>query len=68
MPRPKLEAPRLHLERTRDREGGSRTAWCTDYGWGGVPGPGGGYGESHRSQISLPSRLKHMKTAKKRAV
>jgi hypothetical protein len=28
----------------------------------------GGGGEGHRSQISLPSRLKCMKTAKKRAV
>ena len=25
------EAPGLHLERARDRAGGSRTAWCADY-------------------------------------
>jgi hypothetical protein len=28
------EAPHLHLERARDCEGSSRTAWCTDY-WRG---------------------------------
>jgi hypothetical protein len=39
------EAPRLHLERARDREGSSETAWCADY-WqgecqaGGMPGSG----------------------------
>ncbi len=32
--RPQLEAPHLYLERARDREGGSATAWCADY-WGG---------------------------------
>ncbi len=31
MPRPQLEALRLHVERARDHEGGSRIAWCTDY-------------------------------------
>jgi hypothetical protein len=40
MPRPKLEASRLHLERARDCEGGSRTARCIDYWREGVPGPG----------------------------
>jgi hypothetical protein len=29
-----LEALHLHLERARDREGSSETAWCTDY-WRG---------------------------------
>jgi hypothetical protein len=45
MLRPLSEATRAHLERARDREGGSRTAWCIDYWrweclargwWGGV--------------------------------
>ncbi len=31
------EAPCLHLERARAREGGSKTAWCA-----GVPTVGGG--------------------------
>ncbi len=31
MPWPQSEAPPLHLERARDREGGSRIAWCIDY-------------------------------------
>jgi hypothetical protein len=39
MPRPS-EGPRLYLQRARDREGSSRTAWCPDYWQGGVPGPG----------------------------
>jgi hypothetical protein len=62
MPRPQSEAPGLHLERARDRAGGSRTAWCTDYRRGSAR-PGGGGGESYRSQISLPSCPKYMKTA-----
>ncbi len=32
-------ASHLHLERARDCEGGSRTAWCTDY-WRGGAWPG----------------------------
>jgi hypothetical protein len=44
------------LERARDREGGSRTAWCADYRGGG--------GGSYRSQISLPSRPKYAKMVK----
>jgi hypothetical protein len=35
---------------------------------GGNAPPGGGGEESHRSQISLPSRREYMKTAKKWAV
>ncbi len=35
-----LEAPRLHLERARDRAGDSRTAWCANYQRWGVPGQG----------------------------
>jgi hypothetical protein len=26
-------APRLHLERARDHEGSSRTAWCANFWW-----------------------------------
>ncbi len=37
MPWLQLEAPDLHLERARDHVGGSRTAWCTDYGRGECP-------------------------------
>jgi hypothetical protein len=40
MPQPKSEAPNLHLERARDRVGGSRTAWCANYWRGGGLGPG----------------------------
>jgi hypothetical protein len=40
MPRPYSGAPHLNLERARDHEGGSRTAWCADYWRGGRPGPG----------------------------
>jgi hypothetical protein len=35
-----LEALHLHLERARDREGSSETAWCTDYWRGECPGRG----------------------------
>ncbi len=37
MPQPYSEAPDLHLERARDRMGGSRTAWCADYWRGECP-------------------------------
>ncbi len=30
MPQLQSEAPHCHLERARDREGGSETAWCDD--------------------------------------
>jgi hypothetical protein len=40
MPRPKSEAPRRHLERARDHEGSSKTAWFSDYWRKGVPGHG----------------------------
>jgi hypothetical protein len=53
----------LHLERDRDCVGGSRTAWCTDYG-GGSAQPGDSGGESHISQINLPSRPKYMQMVK----
>jgi hypothetical protein len=51
------EAPGLHLERARDRAGGSRTAWRADYWRGECPARGGG-GELHRSHIYLHSRMK----------
>jgi hypothetical protein len=38
MLRLKLEAPGLHLERARDRNGGSKTAKCANYWWGECPG------------------------------
>jgi hypothetical protein len=46
---------RLNLERASDPEGGSITAWCTDY-WGEIARPGGGGRGSQRSQRSFPSR------------
>jgi hypothetical protein len=52
-----LEAPLLHLERARDCEGGSKTAWCADYWWGECPGRGSRWRES--------KNLECMKIAKK---
>ncbi len=43
------KAPGLHLERARDRAGGSRTAWRADYWRGGVPGLGVGWSDSLKS-------------------
>jgi hypothetical protein len=40
MLRPWSEALRLHLERARDSEGGSKTAWCADYWQGECRGRG----------------------------
>jgi hypothetical protein len=40
MPQPQSAVPHLHLERARDREGGSEIAWSADYWRGGVPGQG----------------------------
>ncbi len=37
MPRPQSEVLRLHIERARDREGSSETAWCTNYQQGECP-------------------------------
>jgi hypothetical protein len=36
MPQPYSESPCLHLERVRNREGSSKTAWCEDHCQGGV--------------------------------
>ncbi len=44
----------LHLERARDCQGSSRTAWWADY-WQGVAWAEGSGGGSQRSQISPPS-------------
>ncbi len=49
MLRPQLEAPDLHLERARDRAGGSRTAWCADYGRGECPAQGWWWRELQKS-------------------
>jgi hypothetical protein len=67
MRRPWSKAPCLHSERARDREGGSRTAWCAGYWRGECPAQGGG-GGSQRSQISLPSRPESTKTVPKQPV
>ncbi len=58
------EAPGLHLERARDRVGGSRTAWRADYWRGECPALGWWW----RGHIYLHSRTKWRKTAKKQAV
>jgi hypothetical protein len=54
------EAPRLYLERARDCEGGSKTAWCADYWQTECQGRGGGGGSS-RNQICpmLPGMYKN---------
>ncbi len=68
MSRPQSEAPDLHLERARDRVGGSRTTQCADYWRGERPVQGWWWRGGHRSQISLQNRPKCTKKAKKRAV
>ncbi len=62
MLRPQLEAPRLHLERPRDREGGSKPAGAPTIGGGSVRAGGGGKG-SQRSQIcpQAPGKYKNGK-------
>ncbi len=51
MPRPQSGALGLHLERARDRVGGSRTAWCADYWWGECPALGWWWRVSQKSYI-----------------
>jgi hypothetical protein len=60
----------LHLERARDHEGDSRTAWCANYSTigGGSARPGGGGRGRQRSQINLPSCLVCTKMAPKQPV
>jgi hypothetical protein len=43
------EAPGLHLERARDRAGGSRTAWCANYWLGECPAQGWWWRDSKKS-------------------
>jgi hypothetical protein len=43
------EAPGLHLERARDRSGGSRTAWRADYWQGECPAWGWWWTDSLKS-------------------
>ncbi len=58
MPRPQSEAPDLHLERERDRAGGSKTAWCSDYGQGESPAQGWWWRESQKSdKLSKPPEI-----------
>ncbi len=45
------KAPGLHLERARERAGGSRTAWCTDYWRGECPAQGWWWRDSKKSYI-----------------
>ncbi len=54
MPRPQSGAPGLHLERARDRVGGSRTAWCADYWRGECPALGWWWRASQKSYIPSP--------------
>ncbi len=51
MPRLQSGAPGLHLERVRDRVGGSRTAWCADYWRGECPALGWWWRISQKSYI-----------------
>ncbi len=66
MPWPQLEASRIHLERAREREGGSKTGWCTDYWQGGSAWAGCGGGGSQRSQIHPQATQKEQKQRKHR--
>ncbi len=66
MPRPQSEAPDLHLERARDRVGGSGTAWCTDYWRGEHPVQGWWWRRSQKS--NKPSKPPEIyKNGEKRA-
>ncbi len=61
------EAPGLHLERARDRVGGSRTAWCADYWRGECPAWGWWWSDSLKSyKPSQPYEI--AKNGEKRAV
>jgi hypothetical protein len=53
-----LEAPDLHLERARDRVGGSRTAGCADYWQGEYPVQGWWWrGSQKPSKPSKPPKI-----------
>jgi hypothetical protein len=60
-------APGLHLERGRDRVGGSRTAWCADYWRGECPALGWWWRVSKKSYIPSQS-YEIAKNGEKRAV
>jgi hypothetical protein len=60
-------APDLHLERARDRVGGSRTAWCANYWWGECPVRRGGRG-GLRGQIKPSKQPEIHENGEKRAV
>ncbi len=64
MVRPQSEAPCLDLERARDLEGGSETAWCADYWLGECPGRGWWWRELKQAN-KPPCWLKHTKMAPK---
>jgi hypothetical protein len=64
MPRPQLEAPRLHLERATDREGCPKIAWCANYWRGGVPVQGWWWRESKES--IHPQAARNVRKGKKR--
>ncbi len=55
MPQTQSEAPDQHLERARDRVGGSKTAWCADYWRGECPVRGWWWRRSQKS--NKPSKL-----------
>jgi hypothetical protein len=54
----------LHLERARDREGSSETAWCADYWRGECPGMEWWWRELKEAN-KPPCQLKCKKTAMK---
>ncbi len=65
MPQLQSEVPCLHLERARDREGGSKTAWCADCWQGECLGMGQWWREL-KEVNKPPCQSKFTKTALKR--
>jgi hypothetical protein len=69
MPQPLSEALCIHLERARDREGGSRTVWYTDYWHWECPTQEWWWRESKKSNtVSIPSPPECTKMAQKQPV
>ncbi len=64
MPWPQSEGPCLHLGRARDREGGSKSAWCPELA-GGVPAQELVV-EGVKGGKSAPSQRKYTKKRQKR--
>ncbi len=58
-----LEALRLHIERARDYEGGSETAWCANY-WRGEC-PGNRWSRELKEANKTPCQPKYTKAAPK---